>query len=49
VEAGVRDGIVTLTGQPEPAAGEDLVQVAVRLIWDVDGVVDVVDKVGQQL
>jgi CBS domain-containing protein len=42
----VRDGVVTLTGQPELAADHDLIAIAVRLAWDVDGVVDVVDKIG---
>ena len=35
---------MTLTGEPELAADSDLVQVAVRLTRDVDGVVDVLDK-----
>jgi osmotically-inducible protein OsmY len=42
----VRNGVVTLTGQIEIAAEEDLIAIAVRLAWDVEGVVDVVDKVG---
>ena len=48
-EVSVRDGIVTLTGQLDPAAGAhgDLIPVAVRLMWDVDGVVDIVDRLGQ--
>jgi hypothetical protein len=37
---------VTLTGTPELAADSDLIQVAVRLTRDVDGVVDVIDKTG---
>jgi hypothetical protein len=37
---------VTLTGEPQLASDGDLVQVAVRLIRDVDGVVDVIDKTG---
>ncbi len=37
----VRDGIVTLTGQIE---NEDTARDAVRLTRDLDGVVDVVDK-----
>lgn len=43
----VRNGVVTLTGTTEPPASrhEDLVALAVRLIWDVDGVVDVVTEV----
>jgi CBS domain-containing protein len=45
----VRHGVVTLTGtmRPEPGDGHDLVALAVRLIWDVDGVVDVVNKLGE--
>lgn len=46
IEVSVRNGVVTLTGQPEPAAEEDVMPVALRLIWNVDGVVDVVDKTG---
>ena len=46
---GVRDGIVTLTGTLDPTTGThgDLIPVAIRLVWDVDGVVDVVDRLGQ--
>jgi CBS domain-containing protein len=46
VEVAIRGGVVTLTGAPELAADGDLVQVAVRLIRDVDGVVDAIDKTG---
>ncbi len=48
VTVGVRNGVVTLTGVPEPKAGthDDLFPVANRLIWGVDGVVDVVNKPG---
>ena len=46
IQVGVRNGVVTLTGEPELAAEEALIPVAVRLAWDVDGVVDVVDKTG---
>ncbi len=42
----VQDGVVTLTGQPSAANRHDLFPVAVRLIWDIDGVVDVVQKFG---
>ena len=47
----VRDGIVTLIGTLDPATGThgDLIPVAVRLMWDVDGVVDVIDRLGQPL
>ncbi|MGZ4825308.1 MAG: CBS domain-containing protein [Terriglobales bacterium] len=40
----VKGGIVTLTGQPAPLEQPDLIPVAVRLTWDIDGVVDVVNK-----
>jgi CBS domain-containing protein len=46
LQVSVRNGVVTLTGQPELAADEDLIPVAIRLAWDVEGVVDVVDKAG---
>jgi CBS domain-containing protein len=47
-EVTVRDGIVTLTGRLDPATGAhgDLIPVAVRLMWDVDGVVDIIDRLG---
>ena len=45
----VRHGVVTLTGtmRPEPGDRHDLVPLALRLIWDIDGVVDVVNKLGE--
>ena len=45
----VRDGVVTLTGALDPSTGThgDLIPVAIRLMWDVDGVVDVIDRLGQ--
>ncbi|HET9082249.1 MAG TPA: CBS domain-containing protein [Trebonia sp.] len=48
-EVSVRDGIVTLTGTLDPKTGEhgDLIPVAIRLMWDVDGVVDIIDHLGQ--
>jgi CBS domain-containing protein len=46
IEVAVHNGVVTLAGEPELAADGDLVQVAVRLIRDIDGVVDVIDKTG---
>jgi CBS domain-containing protein len=42
----VRGGVVTLTGTPEPPDQRDLIPVAIRLIWDIDGVVDVVNRLG---
>jgi CBS domain-containing protein len=41
---GVRNGIVSLAGQPESVGEHDLIPVAVRLTWDIDGVVDVVNN-----
>ncbi len=48
-DVAVHNGIVTLTGTLDPRAGThgDLIPVAVRLMWDVDGVVDIVDRLGQ--
>ena len=42
----VQHGVVTLTGtmRPEPGDGQDLISVALHLIWDIDGVVDVVNR-----
>jgi CBS domain-containing protein len=49
VTVSVRHGVVVLTGTLESASQRyrDLVAVALRLIWDIDGVVDVVSKLGQ--
>jgi CBS domain-containing protein len=41
----VRGGVVILSGQPGPEDQHDLIPVAVRLIWDIDGVVGIVDKI----
>jgi CBS domain-containing protein len=46
IEVAVRNGVVKLTGQAELASDEDLIPAVVRMAWDVDGVVDVVNKVG---
>ena len=42
----VQHGVVTLTGtmRPEPGDGQDLIPLALRLVWDIDGVVDVVNR-----
>ncbi len=47
--AEVRHGVVTLTGvmRPEPGHEQDLMSLALRLIWDIDGVVDVVNQLGE--
>jgi CBS domain-containing protein len=44
VTVAVHGGVVTLAGQPVPEDQRDLIPVAVRLIWDIDGVLDVVDQ-----
>jgi CBS domain-containing protein len=41
----VHNGLVTLTGHPAAAGERDLLPLAVRLAWDVEGVVDVIDRV----
>ena len=46
VKVWVRHGVVTLAGQPDTGDERDLLPLAVRLTWDIDGVVDVVDKTG---
>jgi len=45
----VRNGIVTLTGTLSPRTGPhgDLIPLALQLMWDVDGVVDIVDRLGE--
>jgi CBS domain-containing protein len=47
----VRHGVVTLAGVIEPAADQHhhLIQLAIRMIWDIDGVVDVVNRLGETL
>jgi CBS domain-containing protein len=49
VIAAVKHGVVTLTGtmRPGPDGDEPLLPLALRLIWDIDGVVDVVNKLGE--
>ena len=45
----VHHGIVTLTGTAEPPAGrhQDLVALAIQMMWDVDGVVDVRNRINE--
>jgi CBS domain-containing protein len=45
----VRNGVVTLTGTLDPKAGPhgDLIPLAIRLMWGVDGVVDIIDHLGE--
>jgi CBS domain-containing protein len=47
VQVAVHNGVVTLTGEAEPSTDSELIQVAVRLATEVDGVVDVINKTGQ--
>jgi len=46
VSVRVRNGVVILGGQPAAGTDPKLVPVADRLIWDIAGVVDVVEKIG---
>ena len=46
VSVRVRNGVVALGGQPAAGTDPGLVPVAVRLVWDIAGVVDVIEKVG---
>jgi CBS domain-containing protein len=39
----VKAGVVTLTGEPKPLEQPGLIPVALRLTWEIDGVVDVVN------
>jgi hypothetical protein len=45
----VRNGIVTLTGTLSPRTGlhGDLIPLAIQLMRDVDGVVDIIDRLGE--
>ena len=49
VIAEVKHGVVTLTGtlRPEADHEQELMPLALRLIWDIDGVVDVDNRLGQ--
>jgi CBS domain-containing protein len=48
-DVSVRNGIVTLTGTLDPKTGPhgDLIPLAIRLMWDVDGVVTINDRLGE--
>jgi CBS domain-containing protein len=48
VTATVRSGVVILTGHVEAPEDRELIPVAIRLIWDVDGVIDVLNRLGEQ-
>jgi CBS domain-containing protein len=45
----VRHGVVTLAGpiRVGPGEGHDLIPLVLRLVWDIDGVVDVVNRLGE--
>ena len=45
VSVRVRNGVVILGGQPTAGTDPGLIPVAVRLIWDMAGVVDVIEKI----
>jgi len=48
VRVAVHGGVVTLLGEPGPQDHHDLIPVAIRLIRDIDGVVDVVDRLSTE-
>jgi CBS domain-containing protein len=48
IKVAVHGGVVTLLGDPGSQDHHDLIPVAIRLIWDIDGVVDVVDKLSAE-
>ena len=43
VMVAVRHGVVTLTGKVPAGSHHDLISLSLRLVWDIDGVVDVVN------
>ncbi len=45
IKVTVRNGVVVLAGQAGSPEEHDLIPIAERLAWDIDGVVDVVSKV----
>ena len=48
VTATVRNGVVILTGHPGAPEDRELIPAAIRLIWDVDGVIDVYNRLGER-
>jgi len=48
VTATVRDGIVILTGDPEAPEDRELIPTVIRLIWDIEGVIDVSNRLGER-
>jgi CBS domain-containing protein len=49
VKVRAHNGVVTLTGQPRAADADERMPVAMKLIWDIDGVVDVVNKISARV
>jgi CBS domain-containing protein len=47
ISAAVHEGVVVLTGTPEMTEDQDLIPLAIRLIWHIDGVVDVINRLGE--
>jgi CBS-domain-containing membrane protein len=45
IKVTVHNGVVVLVGEAGPAGERDLIPIAERLVWDIDGVVDVVSKI----
>lgn len=45
VSVRVRNGVVSLGGHPAAGTDPDLVPVVARLVWDIAGVVDVIEKI----
>jgi CBS-domain-containing membrane protein len=49
VTATVRDGVVILTGNPQAPEDREVIPATIRLIWNVDGVIDVSNRLGEQV
>jgi CBS domain-containing protein len=49
VTATVRNGEVILTGNPQALEDRKLIPVLIRLIWDVEGVIDVDNRLGEPM
>jgi CBS domain-containing protein len=47
ITVAVRHGVVTLTGSVRADGHHDLIALAIGLIWDIDGVVDVVNRLSE--
>jgi len=48
VTATVRDGVVILTGHPEVPEDREIIPAVIRLVWDVDGVIDVLNRLDER-